>query len=65
MSSRRALLSKGDLDRMASACAAHGVRFRGRVDSVGNLEFTLTPVASAASISNDDFEERLSDWVGS
>ena len=59
MSGRRALISKDDLDRMASTVAAHGVVLRGRVDALGNFNFTMTRQAEAVASINDDLDERL------
>lgn len=65
MAGRRALISKDDLDRMASTVAAHGVVFRGRVDALGNFDFTLTRQAERAASCNDDLDDRLDDWAAS
>lgn len=65
MSGRKALISKDDLDRMACAVAAHGVVIRGRVDALGNFDFTMAPKTERATPGNDDLDDRLSDWAAS
>ena len=59
MAGRKALISKDDLDRMASTVAAHGVVLRGRVDALGNFDFTMTRQAEGAASVNDDLDNRL------
>lgn len=59
MAGRKALISKDDLDRMATAVAAHNVVMQGRVDSLGNFTFTLSPKSDAVAPSNDDLDDRI------
>ena len=63
--SRKALIPKGDLQRMAETVAAHGVVFRGRLDALGNLDFTLTPARGGVDSSNDDIDDRLEQFGAS
>jgi len=66
VASRRALISKDDLDRMATAVASHGVVLKGRVDPMGGFTFTMTPQPEAgASNGRDDFDSRFDDWAAS
>lgn len=62
MASRRALISKDDLDRMATTVAAHGVIFKGRVDALGNFTFAMEPKTDRPSHGNDDLDGRLDEW---
>jgi hypothetical protein len=62
MSGRKALITKDDLERMASAVAVHGVVFRGRVDPAGGFTFTLAPQADAGLPSRSDLDARLDEW---
>ena len=62
MAGRKALLSKDDLERMATTVAAHGVVLRGRVDALGNFDFTMTRQAEAVASSNDDLDDRLDEF---
>lgn len=64
MSTRRALISKDDLDRMATVCAAHGVVFRGRIDPSGAFDFTLAPKSEAVLASNGDLDDRIAKGEG-
>lgn len=59
MATRRALISKSDLDRMAVAVAAHGVVMKGRVDPDGGFSFSLSPKVDGSAIYNDDLDERI------
>jgi hypothetical protein len=59
--SRRALITKDDLDRMACAVAAHGVVMKGRVDPLGGFSFTLAPKGDADKAHND-LDDRLDEW---
>ena len=63
MTSRRALISKDDLDRMACAVAAHGVVLKGRVDPRGSFTFTMTRQAEQMGPMNEDLDDRLDDWA--
>lgn len=65
MAGRRALISKDDLDRMATAVAAHGVVIKGRVDPLGGFTFTMTRQREQVASSNDDLDDRLDDWAAS
>ena len=65
MAGRKALLSKDDLDRMATVVAAHGVVMKGCVDPLGNFTFTLSPQIERAASTNDDLDDRLDDWAAS
>lgn len=62
MAGRRALISKEDLERMASTVAAHGVVFKGRVDPLGSFTFTMALPANAPVQSGDDLDDRLSEF---
>ena len=62
MSGRRALITKDDLDRMASAVAQHGVVIRGRVDAMGGFTFTLAPQKGADLPPQGDLDARLDEW---
>lgn len=64
MSNRRALISKNDLDRMATAVAAHGVVLRGRVDPDGGFSFTLAPKSDGMAPDNDDIDARIANGDG-
>ncbi len=65
MAGRKALISKDDLDRMATAVAAHGVVIKGCVDTLGNFTFTLSPQKDSAAPGNNDLDDRLDDWAAS
>ena len=62
MSGRRALITKDDLERMASVVAQHGVVMRGRVDAMGGFTFTLAPQESADLPPRNDLDARLDEW---
>ncbi|BBI19854.1 hypothetical protein EKJ_07010 [Qipengyuania flava] len=62
MAGRKALISKDDLVRMATTVAAHGVVLRGRIDALGNFDFTMTRQAEAVASSNDDLDDRLDEF---
>ena len=47
---------------MATTVAAHGVVLRGRVDALGNFDFTMTRQAEAVASSNDDLDDRLDEF---
>ncbi|WP_343343374.1 hypothetical protein WJT74_07670 [Sphingomicrobium sp. XHP0239] len=65
MAGRKALISKDDLERMATTVAAHGVVLKGRVDALGNFDFTMTRPAEGVASCNDDLDDRLDDWAAS
>ncbi|MBD2840762.1 hypothetical protein [Erythrobacter rubeus] len=65
MGTRRALISKDDLNRMALTVAQHGVVFQGRVTPSGDLTFRLTPFVTKPEGSADDLDDRLADWAAS
>ena len=60
--SRRALITKDDLERMANAVALHGVVFRGRVDPAGGFTFTLSPLTGEGNAGRSDLDARLDEW---
>ncbi|UVI39344.1 hypothetical protein [Qipengyuania spongiae] len=62
MAGRKALISKDDLDRMATAVAAHGVVLKGRVDPLGGFTFTMTRQPDAVASSNDDLDDRIDEF---
>lgn len=62
MSGRKALITKDDLERMASAVAVHGVVFRGRVDPAGGFSFVLAPQTAEGTSGRDDLDARLDEW---
>ncbi len=62
MASRRALISKDDLERMACAVAAHGVVLKGRVDPLGGFTFTMAPQGERGATGNDDLDGRLEEF---
>ena len=64
MASRRALISTADLARMASAVAAYGVVLKGRVDPLGNFDFSLTREPDGGMPSNDDLDDRIAKGEG-
>lgn len=65
MSTRRALISKDDLDRMACAVAAHGVVFKGRIDPLGGFTFTMEPPKGGAPVNRGpDLGDEFADWAG-
>ncbi|MEM7687799.1 MAG: hypothetical protein AAF291_02155 [Pseudomonadota bacterium] len=61
---RRALISKGDLDRMAKTVAAHGVVFDGRVTPKGDLSFRVSPFVEKRGANNDDLDDRIANGDG-
>jgi hypothetical protein len=64
VSTRRALISKDDLDRMAFAVAAHGVVFKGRIDPLGGFTFTMEPPKGGAPvIGAADLGDEFADWA--
>lgn len=63
MAGRRALISKDDLDRMATVCAAKGVIIEGEYRG---FRFTMSPAKAEAMLArNDDLDGRLDDWAAS
>lgn len=57
--SRRALLAASDLRRMARVAREEGVSFRGRVDALGGLTFTISPILAHVVESEDDLDTRI------
>ncbi len=65
MTVRRAIVSKGDLSRMAAVVAAHNVVFEGRACPNGDLTFRLLPPNEKLEGSDDAFDDRLDKWAAS
>lgn len=60
MASRRALISKEDLHRMATVCAAENVVIEGEYRG---FRFTMSPAKAAPIIGgSSDLDDRLEDW---
>lgn len=60
--SRRPLISTGDLRKFAKIVREEGVAFRGRLDSMGNLSFQLSPDVTKVGGADDDLDSRLDEF---